>query len=140
MRGAAWSLALAVPLMASMFVFHPQPIGAGRLYWLVVGVLTLAVMVFPGRHFFLNAWKNLRHRQANMDTLIAMGTGTAWLYSMAVVAFAGALPEAARGIYFEASAMVIGLVLLGNAWSCALAVAPARRCDACSICRAAPRA
>ncbi|OBX34620.1 copper-exporting P-type ATPase A [Halomonas elongata] len=115
MRGAAWSLALAVPLMASMLFFHPQPIGAGRLYWLVVGMLTLAVMVLPGRHFFLNAWKNLRHRQANMDTLIAMGTGTAWLYSMAVVAFASALPEAARGIYFEASAMIIGLVLLGNA-------------------------
>ncbi|GED23486.1 heavy metal translocating P-type ATPase [Halomonas halmophila] len=115
MRGAGGALALAVPLMLSMLFFHPQPIGAGRLYWLMVGALTLAVMVLPGRHFFLNAWKNLRHRQANMDTLIAMGTGTAWLYSMAVVAFAGALPEAARGIYFEASSMVIGLVLLGNA-------------------------
>ncbi len=115
LRGSALSLALAVPLMVSMFVFHPQPLGPGRWYWLVVGLLTLAVMAGPGRHFFRNAWKNLRHHQANMDTLIAMGTGTAWLYSMAVVAFAGALPEMARGLYFEASAMVIGLVLLGNA-------------------------
>ncbi|MGM0987521.1 MAG: heavy metal translocating P-type ATPase [Pseudomonadota bacterium] len=115
LKGSAWSLALAVPLMASMFVFHPHPVGAGRLYWLVIGALTLAVMVFPGRHFFINAWKNFRHHQANMDTLIAMGTGTAWLYSMAVVAFAPWLPEVARGIYFEASAMIIGLVLLGNA-------------------------
>ncbi|TFH88747.1 copper-translocating P-type ATPase [Billgrantia azerbaijanica] len=115
LRGSAWSLALAVPLMASMFVYHPQPVGAGRLYWLVIGALTLAVLVFPGRHFFVNAWKNVRYHQANMDTLIAMGTGTAWLYSMAVVAFAPWLPEVARGIYFEASAMVIGLVLLGNA-------------------------
>ncbi|SDN84900.1 Cu+-exporting ATPase [Halomonas shengliensis] len=115
LRGSAWSLALAVPLMVGMFVYHPHPEGAGRLFWLVVGALTLAVMAFPGRHFFVNAWKNFRHHQANMDTLIAMGTGTAWLYSMAVVAFAPWLPEMARGIYFEASSMVIGLVLLGNA-------------------------
>nr|WP_225809919.1 heavy metal translocating P-type ATPase [Halomonas lysinitropha] len=115
LKGSAWSLALAVPLMASMFVFHPHPVGAGRLYWLVIGLLTLAIMVYPGRHFFVNAWKNFKHHQANMDTLIAMGTGTAWVYSMAVVAFGPWLPEVARGIYFEASAMVIGLVLLGNA-------------------------
>ncbi|WP_205598481.1 heavy metal translocating P-type ATPase [Halomonas sp. NO4] len=115
LRGSAWSLALAIPLMASMFVYHPHPVGGGRLYWLVIGLLTLAVLVWPGRHFFVNAWKNFRHHQANMDTLIAMGTGTAWLYSMAVVAFAPWLPEVAHGIYFEASAMVIGLVLLGNA-------------------------
>ncbi|MBF8222622.1 heavy metal translocating P-type ATPase [Halomonas sp. 328] len=115
LRGSAWSLALAVPLMASMFVFHPHPVGPGRLFWLVIGLLTLAVLAGPGRHFFINAWKNFRHHQANMDTLIAMGTGTAWLYSMAVVAFAPWLPAVAHGIYFEASAMVIGLVLLGNA-------------------------
>ena len=115
LRGSLLSLALAVPLMASMFVYHPQPVGGGRLYWLVIGLLTLGVMAYPGRHFFVNAWKNFRHHQANMDTLIAMGTGTAWLYSMAVVAVGPWLPEVARGIYFEASAMVIGLVLLGNA-------------------------
>ncbi|MBS9403046.1 heavy metal translocating P-type ATPase [Halomonas sp. TRM85114] len=114
-RGSFLSLTLAVPLMASMFFFHPHPMGGGRLYWLVIGLLTLTVMAGPGRHFFVNAWKNLKHHQANMDTLIAMGTGTAWLYSMAVVAFAPWLPEVSRGIYFEASAMIIGLVLLGNA-------------------------
>ncbi|MBA2778189.1 heavy metal translocating P-type ATPase [Billgrantia kenyensis] len=115
LRGSFWSLALAVPLMASMFFYHPHPVGTGRLFWLVIGLLTLAVLVVPGRHFFVNAWKNLKHHQANMDTLIAMGTGTAWLYSMAVVAFAPWLPHVAHGIYFEASAMIIGLVLLGNA-------------------------
>ena len=115
LRGSAASLALAIPLMLSMFFFHPHPVGMGRLYWLVVGLLTLAVMAFPGRHFFVNAWKSVKHHQANMDTLIAMGTGTAWLYSMAVVLLAPWLPEVAQGIYFEASAMVIGLILLGNA-------------------------
>ncbi|GAA3911283.1 heavy metal translocating P-type ATPase [Halomonas cibimaris] len=115
LKGSFAALALAVPLMASMFVFHPDPVGAGRLYWLVIGALTLAIMAFPGRHFFTGAWKNAKHHQANMDTLVAMGTGTAWVYSMAVVLFGPWLPEAARGIYFEASAMVIGLILLGNA-------------------------
>ncbi|QNI01851.1 heavy metal translocating P-type ATPase [Halomonas sp. SH5A2] len=115
LKGSAWSLALAVPLMLSMFVYHPHPMGTGRLFWLVIGLLTLAILAFPGRHFFVNAWKNLKHHQANMDTLVAMGTGTAWLYSMAVVLFAPWLPEVAHGIYFEASAMVIGLILLGNA-------------------------
>jgi len=115
LKGSAWSLALAVPLMLSMFVYHPHPAGGGRVFWLVIGLLTLGILTFPGRHFFVNAWKNLKHHQANMDTLVAMGTGTAWLYSMMVVLFAPWLPEVAHGIYFEASAMVIGLILLGNA-------------------------
>lgn len=115
LRGSAISLALAIPLMLSMFAYHPHPMGVGRLYWLFIGLLTLGILVFPGRHFFVNAWKQLKHHQANMDTLVAMGTGTAWLYSMVVVLFAPWLPEVAHGIYFEASAMVIGLILLGNA-------------------------
>ncbi|MGM0823739.1 MAG: heavy metal translocating P-type ATPase [Pseudomonadota bacterium] len=115
LKGSAWSLALAVPLMLSMFVYHPHPEGTGRVFWLAIGLLTLAILAFPGRHFFVNAWKNLKHHQANMDTLVAMGTGTAWLYSMMVVVFAPWLPEVAQGLYFEASAMVIGLILLGNA-------------------------
>ena len=100
LRGSAISLALAIPLMLSMLFFHPPPMGMGRLYWLVIGLLTLGILAFPGRHFFVNAWKQFKHRQANMDTLVAMGTGTAWLYSMAVVLFAPWLPEVAQGIYF----------------------------------------
>ncbi|WP_422821833.1 heavy metal translocating P-type ATPase [Vreelandella lionensis] len=115
LKGSILSLALAIPLMLSMFVYHPHPMGLGRLYWLVIGLLTLAILAFPGRHFFTNAWKQLKHHQANMDTLVAMGTGTAWLYSMMVVLFAPWLPEVAQGSYFEASAMVVGLILLGNA-------------------------
>ncbi|MCP1315607.1 cation transporter, partial [Halomonas sp. 707D7] len=115
LRGSAVALSLAVPLMLGMWVFHPHPAGAGRLYWLAVGLLTLYVLAFPGRHFFVGAWQNLKRHQANMDTLVALGTGTAWLYSMAVVLFAPWLPPAAQGLYFEASAMVVGLILLGNA-------------------------
>jgi Cu+-exporting ATPase len=50
-----------------------------------------------------------------MDTLIALGTGTAWLYSIAVATMPFALPEMARHVYFEASAMIIGLINLGQA-------------------------
>lgn len=50
-----------------------------------------------------------------MDTLIALGTGTAWLYSMVVVFFPNFVPEMARHVYFEASAMIIGLIDLGLA-------------------------
>ncbi|MGC3872665.1 heavy metal translocating P-type ATPase [Halomonas sp. GXIMD04776] len=115
LRGSLMALALGVPLMILMFIFHPQPQGWGKLFWLVIGALSLGVLAGPGRHFFVNAWKTFTHHQANMDTLIALGTGAAWLYSMVVVLFSAWLPEVARGIYFEASAMVIGLILLGQA-------------------------
>ncbi|ALM53841.1 heavy metal translocating P-type ATPase [Halomonas huangheensis] len=115
LKGSLTALALAIPLMVMMFIHHPEPVGVARLGWGLVGLATLAVLAFPGRHFFVNAWKAGRHRQANMDTLIAIGTGSAWLYSMVVVLAAPWLPEAARGLYFEAAAMIVGLVLLGNA-------------------------
>ncbi|MBB5319559.1 heavy metal translocating P-type ATPase [Marinobacter oulmenensis] len=83
--------------------------------WLGLGLLTLVVMMATGGHFYVGAWKAFRHHNANMDTLIALGTGTAWVYSMAVSAFPGALPEMARHVYFEASAMIIGLINLGQA-------------------------
>nr|WP_298414972.1 heavy metal translocating P-type ATPase [uncultured Halomonas sp.] len=115
LRGSAMALGLGVPLMVLMFIYHPAPQGWGKLFWLVVGALSLGVLVGPGRHFFVNAWKTFTQHQANMDTLIALGTGAAWLYSMVVVLFSDWLPEVAQGVYFEASAMVIGLILLGQA-------------------------
>ena len=92
-----------------------QPGTASQWIWLAIGLLTLAVLATAGRHFFVGAWKAFRNHNANMDTLIALGTGAAWLYSMAVVLIPAALPEAARHVYFEASAMIIGLINLGQA-------------------------
>ena len=80
-----------------------------------MGLATLGVMAFSGRHFYVGAWRTLANHTANMDTLIALGTGTAWLYSMVVVCLPGYLPEVARHVYFEATAMIIGLVNLGLA-------------------------
>jgi len=86
-----------------------------RIVWLIVGIMTLGVMVFSGRHFYVGAWNSFKNHAANMDTLIALGTGTAWLYSMVVVFFPGYVPEMARHVYFEATAMIIGLINLGLA-------------------------
>jgi Cu+-exporting ATPase len=72
-------------------------------------------MYFAGKHFYIGAWKSFVNHNANMDTLIALGTSTAWLYSMIVVLFPMALPEMARHVYFEATAMIIGLINLGLA-------------------------
>lgn len=86
-----------------------------RLAWLAIGLLTLGVMIFSGKHFYVGAWHSFKNHSANMDTLIALGTGTAWLYSMAVVSAPAIFPEMARHVYFEATAMIIGLINLGLA-------------------------
>ncbi|STO60433.1 copper-transporting P-type ATPase [Canicola haemoglobinophilus] len=85
-----------------------------RSYWAIVGALTLAIMLFSGGHFFQRAVLNLRRKTATMDTLVALGTGTAWLFSMSIVLIPSFFPENSRHLYFEASAMIIGLVNLGK--------------------------
>jgi len=87
----------------------------GRLFWAVIGVLTLAVMIYAGGHFFTGAWKSFRNHQANMDTLIALGTGSAWIYSSVVVAFPHLVPVLAQHAYFEAAAIIIALINFGAA-------------------------
>jgi Cu+-exporting ATPase len=87
----------------------------GRLFWLLAGAATLFVLVYAGKHFFTGAWKAFRNHNANMDTLIALGTGTAWVYSMLVVAFPAIVPSLARHAYFEAAAIIISLINLGSA-------------------------
>jgi len=88
---------------------------ANQMTWMALGILTLGLMVATGGHFYTGAWKAFRHHNANMDTLIALGTGTAWVYSIVVTSIPYALPEMARHVYFEASAMIIGLINLGQA-------------------------
>ncbi|MBY5994054.1 heavy metal translocating P-type ATPase [Ferrimonas balearica] len=83
--------------------------------WGIAGLLTLGLLVVAGGHFFRGAWQALKHGGATMDTLIALGTGTAWAFSMAVVLFPDSFPAASRHLYFEASAMILGLINLGQA-------------------------
>lgn len=112
----AISLGLGLGLMIWGMGFGSMMVTeANQLTWINLGILTLGVMIATGSHFFTGAWKAFRHHNANMDTLIALGTGTAWLYSMVVASVPEALPEMARHVYFEASAMIIGLINLGQA-------------------------
>ena len=78
-------------------------------------VLTSFVLFVPGRMFFSLTVKNLRYGTADMNTLVAVGTGAAWLFSSAVTFFPGVLPGVgSHEIYFETAAVVVALILLGR--------------------------
>jgi len=117
MRDTFIALSLGVPLMIYSIVVGEMTVETNleRMSWLVVGILTFGVMYFSGKHFYVGAWKSFKNHSANMDTLIALGTGTAWVYSMVVVFAPDAVPLMARHVYFEATAMIIGLIDLGLA-------------------------
>lgn len=74
------------------------------------------VLFVPGKRFFTIAWKLARHGSADMNTLIAVGTGTAYLYSSVVVLFPPWLPisDASEHIYFDTAAVIVTLILTGR--------------------------
>jgi Cu2+-exporting ATPase len=105
------SVALSIPLMVVGMGFMHAP-WSPWVQWLLA---TPVVLVF-GRQFFVNAWKQAKHRSANMDTLVALSTGVAYLFSV----FNTVWPRfwTSRGleahVYFEAAAVVITFILLGK--------------------------
>ena len=117
MRDMTIALVLGVPLMIYGLTIGEMTVNTTgeRIGWFMVGLTTLGVMYFSGKQFYIGAWNSLKNHSANMDTLIALGTGTAWIYSMVVVAVPDLLPQMARHVYFEATAMIIGLINLGLA-------------------------
>ncbi|EMZ5811761.1 copper-exporting P-type ATPase CopA [Klebsiella aerogenes] len=109
------ALLVGVPVMVwGMIGDNMMVSDDNRSLWLVIGLITLAVMVFAGGHFYRSAWKSLKNGTATMDTLVALGTGVAWLYSMSVNLWPQWFPMEARHLYYEASAMIIGLINLGH--------------------------
>ncbi|MCU6217844.1 copper-exporting P-type ATPase CopA [Enterobacter bugandensis] len=109
------ALLVGIPVMVwGMMGDNMMVTADNRTLWLVIGLITLAVMVFAGGHFYTSAWKSLKNRTATMDTLVALGTGAAWLYSMSVNVWPQWFPMEARHLYYEASAMIIGLINLGH--------------------------
>ncbi|GHK98290.1 Cu+ exporting ATPase [Escherichia coli] len=109
------ALAVGIPVMVWGMIGDNMMVTAdNRSLWLVIGLITLAVMVFAGGHFYRSAWKSLLNGAATMDTLVALGTGVAWLYSMSVNLWPQWFPMEARHLYYEASAMIIGLINLGH--------------------------
>ncbi len=115
-RNTILSLSIGAPLMLwGVFGGNMQISNTyDQLAWGVIGIICLGLLLTAGRHFFVNAWKAFTHHRATMDTLVALGTGSAWLYSMALVLFPEFFPEQARHVYFEATAMILGLITLGN--------------------------
>lgn len=112
------ALALSAPLLVLGMSHGAIPFAetqGGR--WLQLALAT-PVVFGPGRRFFRLAWAALRHRAADMNTLVAMGTGSAWAYSTVAVVAPGLFPHAAHGaaphVYFEASAAILTFVLLGK--------------------------
>ena len=92
--------------------------GSAQLWWLwvAIGVASLAVLAYSGNQFFASAWEALRHRQANMHTLIAIGTGTAWVYSTVALLFPQLFPSAEMtDVYYDVTVVVTALVVLGMA-------------------------
>ena len=114
-RKTAVAAAVGVPLLLSGWLGRMPPLQGHLALWLGIGLLVLVVLVYSGGHFFVGAWKALRHHNANMDTLIALGTGSAWLYSMVVALFPESVPTLARHAYFEAAVVILALINLGGA-------------------------
>ncbi|WP_453469939.1 HAD-IC family P-type ATPase, partial [Streptomyces sp. NPDC055144] len=109
------ALLVGIPVMVwGMIGDNMMVTDDNRTLWLGIGAITLAVMVFAGGHFYTSAWKSLKNRTATMDTLVALGTGAAWLYSLSVNVWPQWVPMEARHLYYEASAMIIGLINLGH--------------------------
>lgn len=110
-RRTTWAILLAIPVAVISMFFSNLPY-ANYITW----ILATPVVCGFGSIFFINAWKQLKHRSANMDTLVANSTGIAYLFSLFNLFF----PEfwLSRGItphvYFEASSVIIAFILLGR--------------------------
>ena len=105
------AVALSAPLVI-IAMFFPHLPYAGYIMW----ALATPVLIVFGRQFFVGAWKQAMHRSANMDTLVALSTGVAYLFSVFNTLFPAFWTN--RGleaqVYFEASAVVIPFILLGK--------------------------
>ena len=89
--------------------------GLVRWLWVLSGLLTVPIMTWVGGRFFVRGWKAARRGAPNMDTLVAMGTGAAFGYSVVAVSAPGLFPEGTAHPFFEAAAVILTLVILGQA-------------------------
>ena len=118
------SVALTLPLLAiamgpHLFGWHFHGIFAVAAPWLELALATI-VVGWAGSSFFVRGWRSLKPWRPNMYTLISLGTGVAWAYSVLAVLIPDAFPAGFRdqsgrvGLYFEAAAVIVTLVLLGE--------------------------
>jgi Cu+-exporting ATPase len=119
------SAVLTIPILgfmiSEMLPSHPlkQLLGPGPLLWIQFA-LASPVVLWGGWPFFYRGWLSFKNRSLNMFTLIALGTGAAYLYSVFALVFPDMIPESFRGmggdlaVYFEPAAVIVTLVLLGQ--------------------------
>ncbi|MDO9223856.1 MAG: heavy metal translocating P-type ATPase, partial [Caulobacter sp.] len=117
------AVALSLPVFAlemGSHLFNLHALMPGQLSNWVQFALATPVVLWAGWPFFERGWASLKTRNLNMFTLIAMGVGVAWVYSVVAVAAPGVFPAAFRNmdgsvpVYFEAAAVITALVLLGQ--------------------------
>jgi len=82
-------------------------------FWFVISVITFLVLLYSAGHYFRGAWLAFKNHQANMNTLIALGVGAAWIYSTIVILFPDSVPASARYAYFDSALFVVSFVSLG---------------------------
>lgn len=106
-----WAIILSLPVVVIGMFFMDMPYANPIMF-----AFSTPVLIWLGKDFFINAWKQAKHRSANMDTLVALSTGIAYLFSVFNMLF----PEFwhNRGlhahVYFEAAAVIIAFILLGK--------------------------
>ncbi len=116
------ALVFTAPLVVFEMIPHLfAPLGLHVVGWPVLDpwiqlLLATPVVHYSGQRFFRGAWNGLRHRSADMNTLIAVGTGTAWAYSVVATVAPGIFRAAGiePTVYFEAAATIVTLILLGT--------------------------
>jgi len=106
---------IGVPLFISGLLGKMPSLAGNQLFWFVIGILSLFILVYSGGNFFVGAWKSMRALSANMDTLVALGTGSAWLFSMLITIAPSIVPVSAQHVYFEAAVIIISLINFGSA-------------------------
>jgi Cu+-exporting ATPase len=121
-RRLAWAAGLTLPLFVLEMI--PMVIPGGMAWvdglvpmqtrWLVAFVLATAVQFGPGCRFYRAGWAAARHGAPDMNTLVALGTSAAYGYSVVATFLPGVLPAGAVHVYYEASATIITLILLGK--------------------------
>ena len=124
MRKFWFAAIISVPVMALSYpdlipgLRDWMPMGSDnrRIVWGLLGLLTLPVLIWSGSQFYTGMWQALKHRAANMHTLIAIGITAAFLYSVVAVMFPGLFPQQALAeVFWDVSAVVVALVVLGMA-------------------------
>lgn len=110
------AFAISIPIMALSMSGRMPSIDtvAGRFSWSIVGIAALVVLLYCGNTFFRGFIRSIKHRKATMDTLVAIGSGAAWIFSTLIIIAPTIIPPNARHLYFDTAIMIISFLKLGS--------------------------